>query len=414
MIVVCDECGKKYWLDPDKMKGVRARVNCKQCGHLFTVSKAEHTIPEPPEPMQPSEDGPQSSSAFPEPEDATALDTPPQPDAASEEDLEPEESLTESEAASVDTTPPVPEVEAAGIDIPRKKGMGLRAKMIFLFFLIPTALIIASGWLYLTQLNKLADLITGESAKMVTQFAERMIAVQARAVSSQIKLYLDSNPDLQRQDFNGNADFKRVAVQKVGMTGYTALYQRPGTDGIWRTWAHVNPKIIGINMQKLKKPLGKNFPGFWKIYSGVKSGREAKGYYTWQDADGSVREKYMVCSPVAGTPFVIAATTYLDEFGRHAKRLETRSNKMRARTQTIVLLLLAGTLVLVGLIVLVSGHRLSGRIKSLTRRAEQISIGDLETPIETKSNDEIGDLADAISRMQASIRLSIDRLRRRR
>ena len=55
--------------------------------------------------------------------------------------------------------------------------------------------------------------------------------------------------------------FKTLAVQKVGQTGYTALYELPGSDGIWRTWAHVNDKIIGIDMSKLKKPLGRSFPG---------------------------------------------------------------------------------------------------------------------------------------------------------
>jgi HAMP domain-containing protein len=34
--------------------------------------------------------------------------------------------------------------------------------------------------------------------------------------------------------------------------------------------------------------------------------------------------------------------------------------------------------------------------------------------IETKSKDEIGDLAEAIARMQESIRLSIERLQRRK
>jgi methyl-accepting chemotaxis protein len=48
----------------------------------------------------------------------------------------------------------------------------------------------------------------------------------------------------------------------------------------------------------------------------------------------------------------------------------------------------------------------------LTGVAERISMGELETEIETKSRDEIGQLAEAIARIQDNIRLSIERLRR--
>jgi hypothetical protein len=44
---------------------------------------------------------------------------------------------------------------------------------------------------------------------------------------------------------------------------------------------------------------------------------------------------------------------------------------------------------------------------------ERILVGELGAEVGIKSKDEIGDLADATSRMQDSIRLSIERLRRR-
>ena len=49
-----------------------------------------------------------------------------------------------------------------------------------------------------------------------------------------------------------------------------------------------------------------------------------------------------------------------------------------------------------------------------TATLERISVGDLAAEIKTESRDEIGELAEAIARMQDSIRLSIERLRRRR
>ena len=39
MIVICEECGKKYRIDPDAIKGQRARFKCRTCGHSVLVEK---------------------------------------------------------------------------------------------------------------------------------------------------------------------------------------------------------------------------------------------------------------------------------------------------------------------------------------------------------------------------------------
>jgi HAMP domain-containing protein len=43
-----------------------------------------------------------------------------------------------------------------------------------------------------------------------------------------------------------------------------------------------------------------------------------------------------------------------------------------------------------------------------------MSLGELNVEIKTSARDEIGQLAEAIGRMQDSLRLSIERLRRRK
>lgn len=385
MIVICEECGKKYRIDPSKIKGVAARFKCRVCTHMIMVSK------------------PQAASS-----------------AAAQVDL----SAGDTAIASADTQAPAdrPEikldrsaVERIAVKPARKSGlMNLRTKMLLLFFFVPLILMIGASLLYLWQLDKMSALLTNESTKIVNRMAEDKIADLSTAVAIQCRLYLLAHPELNKEDFMNDMGFKTLAVQKVGLTGYTALYEMPDPDNIWRTWAHVNPKIIGIDMSTLKKPLGKNFPGFWKIYTGVKGGKRSQGYYTWQDKDGKFREKFMVCTPVAGTPFVVAATTYLDEFSGPVKLMETRASLLTEKTRLIIWAILGGTILLIGVIVLIYGHRLTGKIKSLTDVAERISIGDLGIEIETRSGDEIGELAEAISRMQDSIRLSIERLRRRR
>jgi HAMP domain-containing protein len=272
----------------------------------------------------------------------------------------------------------------------------------------------AASLFYLWQFQSTTDRLIRESSEFVNRMAEEKIADISAAVAAQCKLYLLSHPELRKEDFHKDIGFNSLAVQKVGLTGYTALYQLPGSDGVWRTWAHINPKIIAIDMSKLEKPMGRNFAGFWKIFSGVKGGKKSQGYYTWQDKDGKFRDKFMVCTPITGTRFVIAATTYMDEFTGPVRRMEANAKAFTDKAKLVTLAILGGTLLLIGLIVAIYGHRLTGNIRSLTEVADRISVGELGMEIETKSKDEIGDLAEAIARMQDSIRLSIERLRRRR
>jgi predicted Zn finger-like uncharacterized protein len=378
MIIICEECGKKYRIDTSKIKGKAASFKCRVCTHLIVVSK-----PDPPSEQADIKSRPTLESITTNIDDSST-----------------------AAAADLGQTPAKPRR--------RTKGAGLRTKMLLLFMVVPIILMAGASLLYLWQLETMSRLLTRESSRFVNQLAEEKIAYISTGVAMQCKLYLLSHPELIREDFNEDMGFKSLAVQKVGMTGYTALYELPGSDGVWRTWSHVNPKIIGIDMSKLKKPLGRSFPGFWKVYTGVKGGKISQGYYTWKDKDGKFRDKFMVCTPVAGTRFVIAATTYMDEFTGPMKEMQSRAKKFTDRARMITWAVLGLTLLLVGLIVSIYGHRLTAKIKSLTDVADRISIGELGMEVKTTSKDEIGELAEAIARMQDSIRLSIERLRRRR
>ncbi len=385
MIVICEECGKKYRIDPSKIKGKAASFKCRVCTHVIMVTKQ---APEP---------------SLPTPAEM------PSPKAAAEAA---ENRLPPSEAEIQPSRPAADQVLAKP---PRKRGrFGVRAKMILLFVFIPFVLMIGASLLYFWQLEQMSTLITHESTNIVNKMAEEKISDLSTAVAIQCRLYLIAHPELEKQNFMNDMGFKTLAVQKVGLTGYTALYEMPDSEGIWRTWAHVQPKIIGIDMSTLKARLKQNFNGFWKVFAGVEGGKRSQGYYTWQEKDGTFRDKFMVCTPVAGTPYVIAATTYLDEFYGPIRQMESRVEQETQKTRLYTLVILGVALLLIGLIVTIYGNRLAGKIKSLTEVTERISVGDLEAEVETKSRDEIGELAEAIARMQDSIRLSIERLRRRR
>jgi predicted Zn finger-like uncharacterized protein len=375
MIVTCEKCGEKYQIDAEQIKGKTARFPCESCNNMITVAAPEG----PPKKSPPLAEKPVKERRGTKP-------------------------LTPAKEEKV---PKVPSSE--------KGRLGLRTKMFVLFFLIPIILILAASLLYIWQLNTLSSRLARGSSEMVTHMSEDVIIQRARAVASQTKLYLTTHPELKKNLFMYDSGFRSVALQKIGLADYTALYEKPGKDGIWRTWAHVNPDLVGIDMSTLKTSLGQDFDNFWDIYTGVQYKDESKGDYMWRDRDGSIRKKFMVCVPVEGTPYVIAATTYTEEFTDPIQFMQESADRFAVRTRTIIIGILVCTLLLVGVIVFTYSYRLAGKMKYLTDVTDRISVGDLDAEIVgIQSNDEIGELANALRRMQASVRLALKRLRERR
>jgi HAMP domain-containing protein len=82
--------------------------------------------------------------------------------------------------------------------------------------------------------------------------------------------------------------------------------------------------------------------------------------------------------------------------------------------QNFALTLLAVTVLLVIAIAWFSARALVTPIMKLTDAAERMSLGELNVKIDVKSRDEIGLLAQAIGRMQTSLRMAMTRLKKKR
>ena len=156
MIIICEECGKKYRIDPSKIKGKAASFKCRSCAHHIVVSK----------PQAPSEPAPEVPAAEPRP-------------------------TLESVTTTVDDSSAGPGTDTATAPAKsrqRTRGLGLRAKMLLLFMAVPIILMIAASLLYLWQLETMAGLLTRDSSKFVNQMAEEKIADISAGVAMQCKL----------------------------------------------------------------------------------------------------------------------------------------------------------------------------------------------------------------------------------
>lgn len=45
MLIICEDCAKRYNIDESRIKGNRARFSCKECGHIIIVEKSDFTRP---------------------------------------------------------------------------------------------------------------------------------------------------------------------------------------------------------------------------------------------------------------------------------------------------------------------------------------------------------------------------------
>ena len=372
MIVFCEECGGKYRVDPSKIKGKEAKGKCRSCGHVITITK---TI------MKSTEQGH-------------------------------EEVIEETSTLKAEEKPH--ESRMSMLFSRKARRVGLTTKFMF-FILMPLIIIYGiSVFFSMKNISSFHDLTLEKSTNLITRMTEQKTNSYSRLLALQVKNFLLEHPELKKEDFNKNEDFKKVVLRRVGRTGYTVLYEVPDGKGIWRAWIHPNPNLTGTDLSLLKNTLGENFHGFWKTLTGVKNGKESNGYYAWRERDGRIRDKYMACVPVDGTPYIVGSTLYLDELNAPIKRLEKEAQLLVGKAKRANMAIMGAGLVALALIIFFYGRSLTGKIKRLSETADRISVGELDAEIEIKSNDEIEDLAEAVSRMQDSIRLSIERLRGRR
>jgi methyl-accepting chemotaxis protein len=136
-------------------------------------------------------------------------------------------------------------------------------------------------------------------------------------------------------------------------------------------YAHANSKLVGQNM----RIMAENFPEFWHVFSASLGGQAVADYYDWPEADGRVRQKYMSCVPVSGSPLRIAATTYIDEFSQPATETGARIDGIFRQARFYQFLALGALALLAIWLALWQAWSLSRPISALTGAAAEIEAG---------------------------------------
>ncbi|HDD44748.1 MAG TPA: HAMP domain-containing protein [Candidatus Desulfofervidus auxilii] len=292
--------------------------------------------------------------------------------------------------------------------------MSLKGKFVLIFLIISLIpLLLGAGASYY-HLKKIHQLFLSQTVSSLRDLGEILVEQKVEDIVRMLDFYIQTQvrkrpgEKINWDELQYDPVFIRIAVQTVGKTGYSSVQKIE--NGKISIFAHPNPKFIGIDINTFKK----SNPDFWRIIKGPKPGeRFSKGYYPWKEPNGRVENKFTVVMPVPDTPLTVAATIYTKEVEAPLKSFE--KNLLSFQKQFLWQFLLGGAIIVILVIVIaiLFALHLVKPILHLTDVAERISLGELNVPIEITSTDEIGDLADALRRMQASLRKAIQRLQRR-
>ena len=193
----------------------------------------------------------------------------------------------------------------------------------------------------------------------------------------------------------------------VGKTGYVWVLDSKGKYVISN-----KGKRDGEDISAMKDEQGTLFiQDMVKKALALKPGEIGEHYYPWKNPDEATSRikvaRFMYFAP---WDWVIGVGTAQDEFLDSAAKIEASSKQSSIILFSVLVVSLAAAV----LIWIVVARRITQPIIMLTEAAEKMSLGDLSINIEIDSKDEIGALANAIGRMQTSLKLAMDRLLKKR
>jgi methyl-accepting chemotaxis protein len=452
MIVICEECGKKYKIDLNKIQGTRANFKCSSCDHIIMVKKpsATHTPKHQPQ-------APPTEVQF----------TPPKP---AETDQRRAQIIQPDAQAGAAKSKPRQSVSAGSRG---KTGFGLVAKAVWIMLLVGIVPLGIFGWIALSESEKhmrddtkalLAEVTRG-LAMHVDEWIDKNVRVliaasnfdeirsmDPKAQTGILKSIQQAYPwtylvfitdaggaNIARNDGKALKDYSDRQYVKDVMGGKDLAWQVL----IGKT-SHKPALVLAVPIKRAGKIVGvlasamtlddisKRIAAWKRGQTGFAFLVDERGKVVAHQVDDYVKEQ----KQLSQHPLIQSYTSgrsgfhqFKDDQGqtqighvrgtRYGWALAIQQSEAEAfgpiyAAQRFAYLLLAGTILVVVLVAWLAGRALVEPIKRLTVAADRISVGDLDAEIEINSRDEIAALGEAIARMQDSIRLSLERLRRRR
>lgn len=257
----------------------------------------------------------------------------------------------------------------------------------------------------------LGESAVAESIAALEDSGRRIIQLRAMVVAREVQLYIEQRSELSASQLIEDAQLKRIAVQPVGQTGNTMVYDENGV-----IYFHENPEMVGAKIEQLSS-------GIPELYNLLKSSLagDAAGYYDMEDNAGNIRERYLYSLPVDAKSLIVTATTYIDEFSRPAEETESKitaavtaitryiERQMDLAQWTFIIIIICMLVIIASLSSFIA-RTITQPIVALIKGTATIAQGDLDYKIRVKTGDEIEQLAAQFNTMTSALKESYSNL----
>ncbi len=246
---------------------------------------------------------------------------------------------------------------------------------------------------------------------VMRNMVEDLVRQKAMDVALQVDLYLEAYPGRTVKDLQNDQDFREIAIQPVGKTGYTCVLDSETVTCRF----HVNRSVENINLRSLSDRL----PAFCAIMEASRGGKYARGFYEWEESDGTKSDKFMYIAPVNnrtadGVRFSVLASTGMDEFTAPiraaqdvsrstARYMEIKLNRLiRSFTYRGLLIAGGGVLLILGFAFWV-GRYLSRSIVQLRHATQAVNRGDFTVRVKQDASGDVAELMGDFNRMAETL-----------
>ncbi len=247
------------------------------------------------------------------------------------------------------------------------------------------------------------------SEVMLREMGEASVFAKVSDIAQELDMVIQTVPWMTATDLQRDKRFREVAVQTVGRTGYTFVFD--SDTAIIRL--HRDLRLENKNLPSVFRHL----PELQNILeTGMRGTGTAYGYYQLKAGDGNIMKRFIYIIPLHnptadGARLSVAATINVDDFLTPAKQAEASQNEtkrflihasktvLESFRHTGLLSMGAGILTVSLIAFFVMGIYLSRAVTRLREATARVNRGDLSTPVKPSGSGEVATLIDDFNSM---------------